>query len=84
LPAAFVLDWLMGDPRWKYHPIRIMGKAIEVLEHRFRALTANQVLSGGLFAFSLIIGTFCVTALILTRIVLDSITLRQVLSLKRF
>lgn len=61
LPAAFALDWLMGDPRWKYHPIRIMGKAIQELEPRFRKLSENQVLSGGLFALSLIVGTFCVT-----------------------
>ena len=67
LPIAFAMDWFFGDPRWRYHPIRIMGKAIEILEPLFRALTKNQVVAGGLFAFSLIAITFC-TALILTRL----------------
>jgi adenosylcobinamide-phosphate synthase len=67
LPIAFALDWFFGDPRWKFHPIRIMGKAIEILEPLFRALTKHQVVAGALFAFSLIAFTFC-TALILTRL----------------
>jgi adenosylcobinamide-phosphate synthase len=67
LPTAFALDWVLGDPRWQYHPIRIMGKAIEILEPTFRSLTKNQVLAGALFTFSLIAITFC-TALILTRL----------------
>ncbi len=67
LPIAFALDWFFGDPRWRDHPIRIMGKAIEILEPLFRALTKNQVVAGALFAFSLIAFTFC-TALILTRL----------------
>jgi adenosylcobinamide-phosphate synthase len=44
-----------------------MGKAIEILEPLFRALTKNQVVAGALFAFSLIAFTFC-TVLILTRL----------------
>ena len=67
LPMAFALDWFVGDPRWRFHPIRIMGKAIEILEPWFRELTKNQVFAGALFAFSLITMTFC-TALILTRL----------------
>jgi adenosylcobinamide-phosphate synthase len=67
LPTAFALDWFFGDPRWRYHPIRIMGKGIEILEPLFRTLTKNQVFAGALFAFSLIAITFC-TALILTRL----------------
>jgi adenosylcobinamide-phosphate synthase len=67
LPTAFALDWFFGDPRWKYHPIRIMGRAIEILEPWFRSLTKNQVFDGAFFAFSLIAVTFC-TALILTKL----------------
>jgi adenosylcobinamide-phosphate synthase len=67
LPAAFALDWILGDPRWRYHPIRMMGKAIETLEPKFRSMTKNQALAGALFTLSLIALTFC-TALILTRL----------------
>jgi adenosylcobinamide-phosphate synthase len=68
LPTAFALDWFLGDPRCRCHPIRIMGSAIDNLEPIFRRLTKNQALNGTLFAFSLITVTFC-TAMILTRLV---------------
>lgn len=29
---GFVLDLIIGDPRWMYHPVRLVGKLIEVLE----------------------------------------------------
>ena len=58
LPAAFLLDWLLGDPRWLPHPICWMGKAISVLEPRFRRLPWGETLSGGVFAVVLIAGTW--------------------------
>lgn len=61
LPAAFVLDILLGDPRWLPHPIRWMGRAIEILEPRFRGWVPNLVVSGALFAGTLIIGTWLLT-----------------------
>ena len=67
LPLAFAIDWIAGDPRWKYHPVRIMGRAIETLEPRFRTMAKNQVVAGALFALCLIAMTFC-TALIITRL----------------
>lgn len=27
-----VLDWLWGDPVWMYHPVRVIGKAVALLE----------------------------------------------------
>lgn len=36
LPAVvlgFILDLLLGDPRWLYHPVRIIGKLIDGLEY---------------------------------------------------
>ena len=35
LPAlvmGFVLDLLIGDPRWLYHPICVIGNLISLLE----------------------------------------------------
>lgn len=32
LVAAFVLDLLIGDPKWIYHPVRVMGNIIHFLE----------------------------------------------------
>ena len=42
LPAlviGFVLDLLIGDPRWLYHPICVIGNLIAVLEKVIRKIT---------------------------------------------
>mgnify|MGYP005765269579 CR=1 FL=1 len=31
--AGFILDLLLGDPYWPYHPVRLMGALISRLEH---------------------------------------------------
>ncbi len=64
LPVAFILDLLLGDPRWMPHPIRWMGTAIDTLEPRFRLLTPSLFLSGALFALCLIVGTWAIATLL--------------------
>ena len=58
LPAAFLLDFFIGDPQFAHHPVRYMGRAIEVLEPRFRKLPVPLAAAGALFALSLILGTW--------------------------
>ncbi len=65
LPCAFLLDLILGDPRWLPHPIRWMGKAIEALEPRFRHLRLTLVQSGLLFALALIGAAWLSAALLL-------------------
>ena len=36
LAIGFVLDLLIGDPRWLYHPICVIGNLIAVLEKAIR------------------------------------------------
>ncbi len=36
IAIAFVLDILIGDPKWLPHPVRIMGRCIEYLEKVLR------------------------------------------------
>ena len=36
LVIGYVLDLIIGDPGWLYHPVRIIGKAIEALEKILR------------------------------------------------
>ena len=67
LPAALVLDLLLGDPRWLPHPIIWMGRAIEGLEPVFRRLINNLIVSGALFAVSLV-GTVWLLAWIFLKI----------------
>ena len=36
LPAGFILDLLIGDPRWLYHPVCLIGNLISILEKGIR------------------------------------------------
>lgn len=50
LAAAFLLDLLLGDPRWMYHPVRLIGLCIQGLERVLRRLfpaTASGEFAGG-------------------------------------
>jgi adenosylcobinamide-phosphate synthase len=58
LPAAFVLDLLIGDPRALPHPVRWMGSAISATENAFRSLTSNRILGGLVFAVALILAVW--------------------------
>ena len=59
--AAFVLDFLVGDPRWLPHPVVGMGNAISWFEPRFRRWISNPFFSGAFFAFFLIISTWALS-----------------------
>ena len=61
LPAAFVLDLILGDPRRLPHPVRWMGRLIEIAEPIYRKMLPGEVLAGGLFAISLILLTWSLT-----------------------
>ena len=66
LPAAFVLDAVLGDPRFLPHPVRWMGWAIEKAEPFFRRRFADPFRAGLLFAASLILGCWALSALTIT------------------
>ena len=54
LPAAFLLDLLLGDPPSLPHPVRWMGKAIELCEPGFRKIPVSRILAGALFCAFLV------------------------------
>lgn len=63
LPAivlfAYLLDLILGDPRWLPHPIRWIGRYISFLEDKIR-IFADTPLSekiGGVFLFIIVVGT---------------------------
>ena len=61
LAAGFLLDLAIGDPRWLYHPVRLIGKLIDRLEKNIRKVfpkTPGGELTGGIF---LVIGIVLVT-----------------------
>ena len=43
--AGFFLDLLIGDPHWFYHPVRLIGKAVDFFTERF--LGENRVRENG-------------------------------------
>jgi adenosylcobinamide-phosphate synthase len=63
LPAAFMLDVILGDPLRLPHPVRWMGSAIATCEPFFRRMITRQTLAGGLYAGFLICGTWLITYL---------------------
>jgi len=64
LPAAYLLDQILGDPQFLPHPIRWMGKAIELSEPGFRKISKNLVVSGTFLAIFLILSAWGITFII--------------------
>ncbi len=58
---AFILDILIGDPRWLPHPVRIIGKCVELLEKVLRRVFASERLAGIFLAGITVVGTYLLT-----------------------
>lgn len=57
LVLGFLIDLLLGDPRWLYHPVRMIGNGITLLEKMLRRIfpkTAKGERTAGLFLVLLI------------------------------
>ena len=39
---AYIIDFILGDPRWLYHPVIIIGKLISFLE-KFLYKAKNKI-----------------------------------------
>lgn len=58
LLSGYLLDLLFGDPRWIYHPVRLMGLMIgrtERLVRRFCGESEKALLAGGVFLVVLVL-----------------------------
>jgi adenosylcobinamide-phosphate synthase len=51
---AVLLDLLLGDPRRLPHPVRLIGRMIEILENPLRKFTPSQRFNGSLLAVMVI------------------------------
>jgi adenosylcobinamide-phosphate synthase len=58
---AFLLDMMIGDPRWFPHPVRMIGVCIEYVEKILRRLVPSEQIAGMLLAFIIVVGTYLVT-----------------------
>lgn len=61
IAIAFVLDILIGDPRWLPHPVKMIGMCIEHIEKILRRLFTSERLAGILLVFIIVAGTYMVT-----------------------
>jgi len=58
--SAFILDFILGDPKKLPHPVIYMGKAIDFFESRFRKHFKSLLISGFFFAAFLILSTWLI------------------------
>ena len=65
LIAGYILDLLLGDPEWLYHPVRLIGKFISFEEKRRRNRGGNLRKSAVLLTASTVLLTAAVAALAL-------------------
>jgi len=67
IPAAVLLDWLIGDPRWMPHPVVFIGRLIAFLEKHLRKWFRNEIFSGALLLL-LTVGVTAGTAALLLKL----------------
>lgn len=65
LALGFLLDLLLGDPAWLYHPVCIIGKYISWMEKRLRKRGGNLRKSAVFLTASTVLLTMAVVALLL-------------------
>jgi adenosylcobinamide-phosphate synthase len=61
IAIAFVLDILIGDPRWLPHPIRMIGKCIEYLETLLRKVFRSERTAGIFLTGIVVLGSYLIT-----------------------
>jgi len=62
---ALLLDFLVGDPRTKYHPTAWMGKLIASLVPFTKSNSAKRELIGGILIVTIIVATVCTVLVVL-------------------
>jgi adenosylcobinamide-phosphate synthase len=68
LSAAYMADWIVGDPSGYPHPVKLIGGAIHFLDNKFLQWAdspINQRLWGGILALLIILGTGTLTWIII-------------------
>lgn len=43
---GYILDLIFGDPQWRWHPVRIIGRLAELLEEQLNKGKINRIFSG--------------------------------------
>ena len=94
--AGFLLDLWIGDPHWLYHPVRLIGNLITVLEHKLLDVTKARnekkerhagilLVSAVLFCTGMVSGILLLGSYALSSVagcILESIMTYQILATK--
>jgi adenosylcobinamide-phosphate synthase len=65
LAAAYLFDWIAGDPEWLPHPVRLIGRGIEEGERVLRRpgqTPAVELAAGGVLTFGMVVAAYLGTA----------------------
>ncbi|MBN1905867.1 MAG: cobalamin biosynthesis protein CobD [Deltaproteobacteria bacterium] len=65
LISGFLFDLILGDPNYRYHPVRIIGRLIELLHYFFKGRSLNMRFSGVLLALVTILISVSVYSIII-------------------
>jgi len=68
LPAAVILDLLMGDPKFYTHPVVLIGKLIKILEKKLNKSSnhrAMQRIKGVILVITVLLVTIVITYLVI-------------------
>lgn len=59
IAAAYALDWIIGDPEWMPHPVRLIGTCTEAGEKILRGRDGEfyDLLGGGLMTMAITVGS---------------------------
>ncbi|MFQ5685541.1 MAG: adenosylcobinamide-phosphate synthase CbiB [Candidatus Scalindua sp.] len=61
IAIAFILDIMIGDPRWLPHPIRMIGKCIEYLEKVLLSIFVSERMAGIFLTGIIVLGSYLIT-----------------------
>lgn len=65
IATIYLLDWMTGDPQWFPHPVRFIGRGIQLGEsalRRSKQSAAEELLSGGVLTFAIVSLSYVLTA----------------------
>jgi adenosylcobinamide-phosphate synthase len=65
IAAIYLLDWVAGDPEWFPHPVRFIGRGIQLGEaalRRAKQSAAEEVLAGGMLTAAIVSLSYVLTA----------------------
>lgn len=63
---ASILDIILGDPQWTYHPVRLMGMFIKKTELMLRGFPIPERIGGMLLTAIIVLGTYGSTAVLIS------------------